>query len=43
MDPTMSPLAGALITAPNATYRVSLAGLSPGAYKFHCLPHLPLA
>lgn len=42
MGPTMSPLSGALITQPNATYQVSLAGLSPGRYRFYCLPHLGL-
>jgi len=40
MGATMGPLIGALITAPNAEYRVSLAGLAPGTYKFYCLPHL---
>ena len=42
MGPTMSPLSGVLITQPNATYQVSLAGLTAGRYKFHCLPHLAL-
>ena len=40
MGPVLSPLIGALVTAPNAEYRVSLAGLAPGTYKFYCLPHL---
>jgi plastocyanin len=38
----MSPLSGVLITQPNATYQVSLAGLSAGRYRFYCLPHLAL-
>jgi plastocyanin len=42
MGPTMSPLSGVLITQPNATYQVSLAGLSAGRYRFYCLPHLAL-
>jgi cytochrome c oxidase cbb3-type subunit 2 len=42
MGPTMSPLNGVLLTQANATYRVSLTGLSPGTYKFYCMPHLAL-
>jgi plastocyanin len=42
MGPTMSPLSGVLLTTPNQEYRVSLANLPPGTYKFHCLPHLAL-
>ena len=42
MGPTVSPLNGALISQPNAEYRVSLAGLAAGTYKYYCLPHLAL-
>ena len=38
----MSPLSGVLITQPNATHLVSLAGLSTGKYRFYCMPHLGL-
>jgi plastocyanin len=42
MGPTMSPLNGTLISQPNAEYRVSLAKLPSGTYKFYCMPHLAL-
>ncbi|MDB4912705.1 MAG: hypothetical protein JWM95_349 [Gemmatimonadetes bacterium] len=39
MGKTMGPLSGALVTAPNAAYLVSLAGLPEGTYSYSCLPH----
>lgn len=42
MPNTMTPLTGPLLTAPNQTYVVSLAGLKPGVYHYYCTPHLAL-
>ena len=42
MGDTSEPLSGPLISEPNASYTVSLAGLRAGTYKFYCLPHLPM-
>jgi plastocyanin len=42
MGTTASPLSSALLLQPNAEYRVSLADLPPGTYKFYCMPHLAL-
>jgi plastocyanin len=39
MGQTIGPLSGALLTAPNDAYTVSLAGLPPGTYNYYCLPH----
>jgi plastocyanin len=36
----MGPLSGPLITEPNATYTISFGGIKPGAYDYHCTPHL---
>ena len=42
MAQTMTPLAGPLLTAPNATYTISFAGVPPGTYGYYCTPHLAL-
>ena len=42
MGKTMGPLSGALVSAPNAAYTVSLAGLPAGTYNFTCTPHLAM-
>ena len=42
MQRTMGTLSGVLLTEPNETYTVSLAGLRPGTYRYYCLPHLAL-
>jgi plastocyanin len=42
MGPTANPLSSALLVQPNVEYRVSLADLPPGTYKFYCMPHLAL-
>ena len=39
MGETDGPLTGAMISDPNAVYRVSLAGLRPGIYNYYCAPH----
>lgn len=39
MPSRMGPLSGPMITAPNATYRVSFAGVPAGQYGYFCLPH----
>lgn len=35
-------LSGPLLVAPNDTYTVSFAGVTPGVYGFNCTPHLAL-
>ena len=40
MQKTMGTLSGVLLSEPNETYTVSLAGLRPGTYRYYCLPHL---
>lgn len=42
MQKTMGTLSGVLLSEPNETYTVSLAGLPPGTYRYYCLPHLAL-
>jgi len=42
MGPTIGPLKGVLLLEPNAPYRVSLAKLPPGTYRYYCLAHLGL-
>jgi len=42
MQKTMGTLSGVLLSEPNETYTVSLAGLRPGTYRYYCLPHLAL-
>jgi cytochrome c oxidase cbb3-type subunit 2 len=42
MGNTMGPLSSALLTAPNAAYVISLAGLPAGTYNYYCTPHLAL-
>jgi cytochrome c oxidase cbb3-type subunit 2 len=42
MGKTLGPLSGSLVTAPNAAYPVSLAGLPAGTYRYYCLPHLAM-
>jgi plastocyanin len=42
MQKTRGTLSGALLTEPNETYSLSLAGLPPGTYHYYCLPHLAL-
>ncbi|HJP87038.1 MAG TPA: plastocyanin/azurin family copper-binding protein [Gemmatimonadaceae bacterium] len=39
MGETDGALNGAMISEPNATYTISLAGLRPGTYNYHCVPH----
>ena len=40
MQRTDGALNGALLSDPNETYTVSLAGLRPGTYRYYCVPHL---
>lgn len=40
MPNQMQPLWGELVTAPNAAYTVSFAGVKPGRYEFFCMPHM---
>ena len=40
MQKTMGTLSGVMLSEPNETYTVSLAGLSPGTYRYYCVPHL---
>ena len=40
MQKTDGALNGALLSDPNETYTVSLAGLRPGTYRYYCVPHL---
>lgn len=42
MTGRMGPLAGPLLTVPNAVYRVNFAGAPAGAYEVFCLPHQAL-
>ncbi len=42
MPNRMGPLAGPMITAPNAVYRVNFAGAPAGTYEVICLPHQAL-
>lgn len=39
MPSPMSPLAGPLLTAPDARYTITLDGVAPGAYPYYCMPH----
>ena len=40
MAKTDGALSGAMVSDPNETYTVSLAGLRPGTYRYYCAPHL---
>jgi plastocyanin len=40
MQKTDGTLNGALLSEPNETYTVSLAGLRPGTYRYYCVPHV---
>ncbi len=42
MPNRMGPLAGPMITQPNAVYRVNFAGAPAGTYEVICLPHQAL-
>ena len=42
MSGTTGPLTGSLIINTGDSYTVPLAKLTPGTYKFYCLPHLAL-
>jgi plastocyanin len=42
MPNQMAELSGPLITNPNETYEISFAGVKPGAYPYHCTPHLAM-
>jgi plastocyanin len=42
MPQQTAQLSGPLLTAPNATYTVSFAGVPAGTYKYYCTPHLAL-
>jgi len=39
MQSTTGELNGTMLSNPNETYTVSLAGLPPGTYQYYCLPH----
>ncbi len=39
MPQRLGALQGPMMTAPNATYRVSFAGAPVGTYGYFCLPH----
>ncbi|HJP59921.1 MAG TPA: plastocyanin/azurin family copper-binding protein [Gemmatimonadaceae bacterium] len=39
MQRTIGELSGAMLSEPNETFTVSLAGLPPGTYRYYCLPH----
>jgi plastocyanin len=41
-DHSLGPLEGPLLLQPNETYVVSFAKIPPGAYDYHCTPHLAL-
>ncbi len=38
----LGELNGPLLTEPNQTYEISLAGLATGDYKFTCTPHMAM-
>jgi plastocyanin len=42
MSNQMAELSGPLLTQPNEAYTISFAGIKPGAYEFHCTPHLAM-
>jgi plastocyanin len=39
MPSASAPLAGPLLTAPNAQYTVSFVGATPGVYRYYSAPH----
>lgn len=39
MPDKTGPLAGPLVTEPNAVYTVNFANAAVGTYKYYCLPH----
>ena len=42
MPNRMGPLAGPMLTAPNAVYRIVFTGVPEGTYDYFCLPHQAL-
>ena len=42
MPNTTGPLAGPLLINDGDKYTISTAKLTPGTYKFYCMPHLPM-
>jgi plastocyanin len=42
MPNQISPLVGALVTAPNAAYTISFTNVPAGTYPYFCTPHLVL-
>ena len=42
MPNQLQPLWGELVTAPNAAYVVSFAGVKAGRYEFFCMPHVAM-
>ncbi len=42
MPNQMSELSGPLLVNPNEEYTISFANVKPGAYNYHCTPHLAM-
>lgn len=42
MDQKISELSSPMMMNPNETYTISFGGVKPGAYPFHCTPHLAM-
>ena len=42
MPNTTAPLSGPLLINDGDKYTISTAKLTPGTYKFYCMPHLPM-
>jgi plastocyanin len=42
MPNKLSELTGPMLMNPNETYTISLGGVKPGSYPFHCTPHLAM-
>lgn len=42
MSGQIAPLSGALLLRSGESYTISFARVPPGAYPFHCMPHLAM-
>ena len=42
MPNQMAELSSPMMMNPNESYTISFAGVAPGAYNYHCTPHLAM-
>ena len=42
MPEQQSELSGKMLLAPGESYTISLGGVAPGTYEYHCTPHIPM-